>query len=209
MHRKKGVGLPGLGRMTVIVALWVSGCVSGGPSEGLEVIERSKREPPAWGELEPGALHAAGATLRYTHREASVAELALGLKQAQIQALQGAEAAVAKRIDRLVPEESLRTEDAREALETYLEEAKTSTLGDQFRVADVYFEKLRRTASEALPAPEEFYRIYVLVSVPQTVGKEVREQLAARLIESSEPELVKIGQKLLGESVDRGRTGSP
>src|SRR5688500_13483955 len=87
---------------TALILALAAGCVTGGSSvdepEGVAVVERSKEQPPSWIELESGRLHLSGEDLRFVEARTHLRDLPLGLKQAQLGALESSKLAIEKRV---------------------------------------------------------------------------------------------------------------
>jgi hypothetical protein len=191
-----------------LVLTGLPACVSSGPSGpgepvfngDVSVVERSRAEPPGWVGLEAGRYFGGGAgnVYRFVTARSGLPDLALGLKDVQIQALQDSTHALATQARLALGEAGDRDmvrEGASAELDRLLKDAARDVHSRQAKVADIYFEKLsNERPTRALPA--EFYKAFVLIQLPREAVGEVVAQVARRLAGSGDARMRRLGQAL-------------
>lgn len=203
MLRKK---LSKIALASAAVAIAISACVSPSgskdPGSGflsdLTVVERSRAEPPGWVSLDAGRMHGGLAgTYRFVAERSRLGDLAMGLKETQLIALQDCGKALAEQgraaLGTAADRDAVKS-GASPELDRLLLDAAKDVHARRAKVADIYFEKLSSDQPGASPA--EFYKAFVLVQVPRDAVPEVVAQVAKRLLSSPDARLRRLGQAL-------------
>ncbi len=190
-----------------LLALALGSCVSPSgakdPGSGLfsdvTVVERSRAETPAWVSLGSGRMHGgANGAYRFVAERSRLPDLAVGLKETQLLALQESAKALAEQGRAalgLAGDRDLVKEGASAELDRLLLDAAKDVHSRQAKVADIYFEKLSND-QPSLTLPAEFYKAFVLVQVPREAVPELVAQLAKRLVTSGDARMRRLGQAL-------------
>lgn len=164
-----------------------------------EVIERSREKAPSWAGLRPFLMHDQNLNFGYIYLESQQADLPLGIKTAQQNALSRGRDAFKESLTASVQSAAVvaNVDFGRlgSAFFTQINSACDHGWAPNAKVADIFFEKFRPT----LPTPNglsEYYNIYVMVELPKSAMSDSLRGVAKQLKSSANPDFRKIGLAL-------------
>ncbi len=179
----------------------ISSCVNPSASyQGLggvdgEVVERSREKAPAWAGLRPFAFHDQAFSFGYIHVENQHADLPLGIKKTQLNALLRGKDVFRDEIKLSITDAatSVRVsyDQVADSAAFHVDAVCEQAWSANAKVADIFFEKFRPAV--ATKGLLEFYNIFVIVELPKSAMSESLRNVARRFKNSSKSDLQKIG----------------
>jgi len=172
-----------------IVLLSGSACVTPGIEQ--TVVERSKREQPAWVQLPTNTLVNDEGRLTFITQKSHVFDLPLGVKQIQLGALTASQnalhAAVIRQVQAAAVQAMIEIKNQAELSQMALQ-AVRKIHGSSAEIRDIYYERIE----ERKPTDERtsvYYRLYVLVTLQRESLDRLQAELGVKLRGAKDPDL--------------------
>lgn len=167
--------------------------------EGATIVERSKESPPSWTTSKPNVLSSAelGDTFSLVYFKDRLLNLPLGIKQAQISALDLSHRALEELLKEQVVSLAKASATPAKTQTPEIDRQIASTVklfhSKNARVQDMYFERLAHEPPLEDGAIRETYRVFVLVNITKKGVSELLDSLGRRLVDSSDLSMRNLG----------------
>lgn len=179
-----------------IFVLALAGCVSRNKSMDSQVVERSKRQPPAWIEWEPNKMHQEKETYSIVSLKGQILDLALGVKQTQLSAQAASRNALhdllRKELLQRAESQSLQIQSIKQLDENIMASVE-KLMGDEPHIKDIYYEKINASLNGDIKS-DYFYTVYVLIQFDINKIPLVLKDLSKTLTKSPASDLVALGK---------------
>ena len=175
----------------LLISLMPLGCIMGSHQDSSRIVEKSRPTAPSWTESTAAELTRQGQQWIFIWRKDNSLDLPLALQETQSEALKLSRERLFTHLHDLlvVKYEPDLTPQEQVELNSLLEDATVGIHGSEARIADLYFEGLIGDADQ------KHYRVYVLLTISDSVFGQVRQQIATKLARSKHYNL----RKLIGE----------
>ncbi len=179
-----------------MIGFIVTGCVSSSRPMDSQVVERSKRQPPAWVEWQPNQIHEDRDAYSFVSLKSQIIDLPLGVKQTQLSAQAASRNAL---------HELLRKELYNQAASQAVQIQSVQELDDKImlsveklqseysNIKDIYFEKINTSLNADIKS-DYFYNVYVLIQFDVEKIPLVLKDLTKSLKKSPESDLVALSK---------------
>lgn len=185
------------GLCTAFISILVfAGCVSHNRPVDSQVVERSKRQPPAWVEWDPNKIHEEKDFYSVVSLKSQILDLPLGVKQTQLSAQATTRNALhdllRKELFKLAESQSLQIQSVQELDEKIMASVE-KLMGEESYIKDIYFEKINASLSGDIKS-DYYYNVYVLVQFDANKIPQVLNDLSKSLTKSPAADLAALGK---------------
>lgn len=183
--------------LTAFISIFVFvGCVSHNRPMDSQVVERSKRQPPAWIEWSPNKIHEEKVFYSVVSVKSQILDLPLGVKQTQLSAQAATRNALhellRKELFKLAEGQSLQIQSVQE-LDDKIMASVEKLMGEESYIKDIYFEKINASLNGDIKS-DYYYNVYVLVQFDVNKIPLVLNDLSKTLTKSPASDLVALGR---------------
>lgn len=175
-----------------------SGCVSETRYSHLTIVEKSKKDQPAWIEMASNVFHKRNSRLAFVSSKEHVRDLTLGIWQARNQSILLSTMELYRKVYETASELAIEEKiilKSNAQLQSQIMEVLKKVVPLRVEIVDIYYETF---INQSLHVPEKFEEstIYILCYFPLDGMREILDLLAASLQANPLPDLNKLSSVL-------------